>query len=172
MQTHQFAVSAKEGADNYLNYLEETGRGHEEIKVNRIEREDTVYLLYLSKNPFSTETVHIVIGTQEYTQKEIEVIEQDRDKRIIYVKPSKELPDPFYQRYVRDVRVVSDLKFLVQRIHDWYKDNDTYLAFHNHYSQAIPEHIYQQDMSAGQLTAVKDIFTYPKSYDYFLLGTL
>ena len=112
MQTHQFAVSAKEGADNYLNYLEETGRGHEEIKVNRIEREDTVYLLYLSKNPFSTETVHIVIGTQEYTQKEIEVIEQDRDKRIIYVKPSKELPDPFYQRYVRDVRVVSDLKFL------------------------------------------------------------
>lgn len=108
MQTHQFAVSAKEGADNYLNYLEETGRGHEEIKVDRIEREDTVYLLYLSKNPFSTETVHIVIGTQEYTQKEIEVIEQDRDKRIIYVKPSKELPDPFYQRYVRDIRVVSD----------------------------------------------------------------
>lgn len=51
MQTHQFAVSAKEGADNYLNYLEETGRGHEEIKVDRIEREDTVYLLYLSKNP-------------------------------------------------------------------------------------------------------------------------
>lgn len=171
MQTHQFAVSAKEGADNYLNYLEETGRGHEEIKVNRIEREDTVYLLYLSKNPFSTETVHIVIGTQEYTQKEIEVIEQDRDKRIIYVKPSKELPDPFYQRYVRDVRVVSDLKFLVQRIHDWYKDNDTYLAFHNHYSQAIPEHIYQQDMSAGQLTAVKDIFTYPKSYVWGAPGT-
>ena len=171
MQTHQFAVSAKEGADNYLNYLEETGRGHEEIKVDRIEREDTVYLLYLSKNPFSTETVHIVIGTQEYTQKEIEVIEQDRDKRIIYVKPSKELPDPFYQRYVRDIRVVSDLKFLVQRIHDWYKANDTYLAFHNHYSQAIPEHIYQQDMSAGQLTAVKDIFTYPKSYVWGAPGT-
>ena len=80
MQTHQFAVSAKEGADNYLNYLEETGRGHEEIKVDRIEREDTVYLLYLSKNPFSTETVHIVIGTQEYTQKEIEVIEQDTER--------------------------------------------------------------------------------------------
>lgn len=70
MQTHQFAVSAKEGADNYLNYLEETGRGHEEIKVNRIEREDTVYLLYLSKNPFSTETVHIVIGTRIHPKRD------------------------------------------------------------------------------------------------------
>ena len=66
MQTHQFAVSAKEGADNYLNYLEETGRGHEEIKVDRIEREDTVYLLYLSKNPFSTETEKRSSSTFEY----------------------------------------------------------------------------------------------------------
>lgn len=55
MNTDQFSALAIDGAHNYYNYLEAKGRGREEINVDRIQKEDALYLLRLSKNPFSTD---------------------------------------------------------------------------------------------------------------------
>jgi hypothetical protein len=71
----------------------------------------------LSKNPFLTDAVLIVIGEREYSQRELEIIEQDRDRGILYVRVSKEIADPFIGRRAQDVRVVSDLKFLSRAKH-------------------------------------------------------
>ena len=171
MNITQFTAAAMEGAKNYYGFLEKTGRGREEIRVDCIETEDALYLLHLSKNPFSADAILIVIGEREYNQKKLEIVEQDRDRRVLYVRVSKEITDPFVGIRPQDVRVVSDLKFLIQRIHNWYAENGDFLRFPCKIPELCPKRMVQQDLSKGQNEAVKDIFSHPQSYVWGAPGT-
>lgn len=171
MNITQVIAAAIEGAKNYYDYLDNSGRGREEIRVSQIETEDALYLLHLSKNPFSTDAIQIVIGQREYNQKSLEIVEQDRDRRVLYVRVSKEITDPFVGTLPQDLRVVSDLKFLIQRVRDWYAENGDYLRLPCDAPALYPKQVVQQDLSKGQIEAVKDVFSHPQSYVWGAPGT-
>lgn len=171
MNIAQFTAAAIKGSKNYYNFLNDSGRGREEIRVDRIDTEDALYLLHLSKNPFSTDAVQIVIGEREYNQKKLEIVEQDRDQRVLYVRVSKEITDPFVGIRSQDVRVVSDLKFLIQRVCDWYMENGDYLRFPCEAPALRLKRMVQQDLSKGQNEAVKNVFLHPQSYVWGAPGT-
>lgn len=171
MDTARFAAVAIEGSKNYYDFLARQGRGQEEIRVDRIEREDALYLLHLSKNPFSTDAILIMIGAREYSQRELEPVEHDRDRHVLYVRVSGEIADPFIGRSAQDVLVISDLKFLIQRVCEWYAGNKSSLRFPAPAPRLRIDNWMQNDLSPGQRNAVNDVFAHSQSYIWGAPGT-
>lgn len=171
MNTDQFSALAIDGAHNYYNYLEAKGRGREEINVDRIQKEDALYLLRLSKNPFSTDAIVIKIKNREFSQRELEIVEHDRDNRVLYIRAAKEITDPFTDVNPQDVCVISDLKFLIERVRVWYENNGDYLHFPCPVPNLPEVEMIQSDLSSGQIQAVRDVFSYPQTYVWGAPGT-
>ena len=168
---HMIELFASVGARNYYRYLEQSGKGREIITVNRIERVDRAYHIFLSKNPFSTDAVTFLIEGTEYSQKQLLIYEHDRDRRVIFVRVVEGYTDPFHNLMANHIQVVADLKFLVRRVQEWYERNPDSLRFPCppplfHFKDFI-----QPDLSADQQVAVRNALTYAPSYIWGAPGT-
>lgn len=171
MNIAEFSALALTGSQSYFNYLKTKDRGYEEIPITKIAQEDALYLLRLSKNPFSTDVVRIRIGRQIFDQRTLEIVEHDRDNRVLYVRISEEIADPFMNVKEKDVMIISDLKFLIERVRDWYKNNGRYLQFPCPAPRHSLKQIIQQDVSENQNESIHDVFSYPSTYVWGAPGT-
>ena len=127
---------AIESAENYFRYLDQNNKGIQEVQVYDIismsvTSEETVYKLRLSAKLFDIEAVDFkLLSTgRRYSSGEIKIIEYDSDKNILLIKPETQLSEIFKKLQARDIKVISDLKFLVERVKKWYELKGSNIQF-------------------------------------------
>ena len=110
----------------YYDYLNKTGKGLNEVEVWAVTVEDhaqRLISLRLSKKIFDTESIlfRFLNDGKEYRTDKIEVIEYDTIKNILYVEPEAGLFEYFSKQHASNLRVIADMKFLVERVKNWFE---------------------------------------------------
>ncbi len=108
----------------YYDYLAKTGKGLHEVDVWQVEvldRVQRIVSLRLSKKIFDAETIFFQFegDEQKYNTEQVKVLEYDVDRNILYVEPNSELFQRFSRIRAAEVKVISDMKFLVDRVRNW-----------------------------------------------------
>ena len=115
-------------ASEYYDYLTETNRGVQTLGVISIEygKEHLIKLL-LGGKLLNTEALYFEILTTGTRYSDSEIITYDRDKNILIIRPTPETYPDFEHLHAWDILVGSDLRFLVQRLEEWYWENGSQL---------------------------------------------
>ncbi len=127
---------AIDSAENYFRYLDQNNKGIQEVQVYDIisvsvTNESAIYKLRLSAKLFDIEAVDFKLLTtgRRYSSGEIKIIEYDSDKNTLLIKPETQLSETFKKLQARDIKVISDLKFLVERVRKWYELKGSNIQF-------------------------------------------
>lgn len=133
MTAEEIREIAIDSCQNYYEYLQNNNKGIQEVDVFDLEYlpgRYTVIKLRLSAKLFDTEAVFFrnFRNGKDYDSTEIKIIEYDNDKNILLIKPSDKISPDFIGLQRNDLKVVSDLKFLVERVKYWYVHNGSNLS--------------------------------------------
>ena len=127
MNVMEFQNYAKDSAKTYYKYLEENGKGLSEISVRTIRHAEPYFHLTLSKRlpafavGESLKSMKFRILGKLYSGSDMNPYEYDSQSAILTLDPQKErLRNLLLSVSVEDIFVISDLKFLVKRVFDWY----------------------------------------------------
>lgn len=162
-------------SEKYLLFLKTKPEGGESlITINSIQEiSNGTCLLELSAKIFDLDRIKFRILSKDYETTQISVVEYDYDKNTIIVKPSEQLKVHFVAGNEHKIFVVSDLKFLVERVRDWYNTNGEHICLPTAHSLVIANHSYSSDktLSEEQKDAINTILTKPFSYIWGAPGT-
>ena len=127
MNVMEFQNYAKDSAKTYYKYLEENRKGLSEISVRTIRHAEPYFHLTLSKRlpafavGESLKSMKFRILGKLYSGSDMNPYEYDSQSAILTLDPQKErLRNLLLSVSVEDIFVISDLKFLVKRVFDWY----------------------------------------------------
>ncbi len=167
--------AAIHSADIYLKFLKDNNRGVSEYAVTSITEDSTerLFVLHLDGKIRSVDSVKIRIDNQEYEQAQIKPVEYDERQRILKVHPRDDFRKLFSGLSPKDIVVISDLRFLVERVRDWYKRYGDMLSLPDAVPPIpIPEFSeLNQQPSDEQAAAVKGALSEPLSYIWGAPGT-
>ncbi len=173
MEIDQIIGTAIFSAQTYYRYLERNGLGVQVVDVNELVNEGSFYKVKLSNKLFDIDQISFEIKKKMYTTHQIAPLEYDYDDNILIFQPI-----PGYQSVMRnidhdDIKVISDLKFLVKRVENWYKENGALLNFPFQKSTLAPEITIFDDRipTVEQAQAISLIFQEPFSYIWGAPGT-
>lgn len=177
-QIKQLCISS---CKSYYEYLEKSGKGLSEIEVWGIEIIDhyqRIINLRLSKKIFDAETVFFRFEGDEnkYDTTQITILEYDAEKNMLYIEPNAELFPRFVNLRPVNFRVISDMKFLVQRVNNWFDQKGDGLMMPENKSplealaKDFPSFEYLPP-EEDQLQAIKTALTKPFSYIWGAPGT-
>lgn len=166
----------------YYEYLEQNEKGIQEVDVFELEYlrgKDFVIKLRLSSKLFDTEAIFFknLQNNKKFDTTSVKVIEYDNDKNILLIKPTESVKEDFTGLRNRDIIVISDLKFLVERIKMWYELNGGEIALPtktSKYSKDFNIQFFNDSNfqpSENQKLALKNVFTTPFSYVWGAPGT-
>lgn len=166
----------------YYEYLEQNDKGVQEIDVFELEyvNKTNIINLRLSAKIFDVESIFfkILISNEKYDTSDIKIIEYDYDKNIVLIKPSEEIINIFQTIQAKDIKVISDLKFLIERVKYWYESNGSKISLpvkiskHSRDLQKILDFKDEELLpSESQKQSLKNIFTSPFSYIWGAPGT-
>lgn len=167
----------------YYEYLNQNDKGIQEVDIfelQYLQGKDTILKLRLSAKLFDTEAIFFKNSrnNKKYDTTSIKVIEYDNDKNILLIKPAENVKADFSGLRNTDVKVVSDLKFLVERVKAWYELNGSKLALPtkiSKYSKDVQNIEFFKDInfqpSENQKKSLENIFTNPFSYVWGAPGT-
>ena len=124
MTPEQIKSAAVDSSKVYYNYLSETGRGIEEVKVLAISHnKKDLFKLKLDKKLFNLDSLEFVVTGQKFPTDRIKVIVYDNDTNTLLIKPQPALQEQFKNLLADELKIISDLKFLVKRVEEWYEVN-------------------------------------------------
>jgi len=165
----------------YYDYLEKTGRGLSEIDVWGVEIVDhfqRIISLRLSKKIFDAETIFFRFegDNNKYDTTQITVLEYDVEKNMLYIEPNAELFTRFMNIRTGNLKVIADMKFLVQRVNNWFDQKGTGLQLP---TKKSPLEYLANDFpyfehptpGADQKAAIQAILTEPFTYVWGAPGT-
>lgn len=167
----------------YYEYLDQNDKGIQEVDVFELEYlqgKDIVIKLRLSAKLFDIEAIFFknLRINKKYDTANIKVIEYDNDKNILLIKPAENVKAEFSGLINTDIKVVSDLKFLVERVKAWYELNGSKIALPkkaSKYSRNFQNIEFFKDKnfqpSDNQMQSLGNIFTSPFSYVWGAPGT-
>lgn len=168
-----FQEAAIESARKYYDFLTKNGRGIISCGVTKVGCTDGFVWLFLKSKLTSPESVQIKILNKTYTQHEIKPCEYDKDCKVLKVKPQNELLQLLAETEAKDISVISDLRFLVRRVEEWYKFYGSYLAIPSSASNVdisrIP--VIDKTPSDDQQEAIRAIVSMPFTYIWGAPGT-
>jgi hypothetical protein len=170
------------GSKAYYKYLSNKRNGGvDEIQVTKIEKVDnTSYKLKITKKLFDPDTVSFRYNgnsIQTFTSEDVKIKVYDNDKKIIVVNVSPKVAPLISPLKANEWKVVVDLKFLVQRVIDWYELNGNNLKFKPGPSKnklEFDESVIMPEKgtpSDEQKNAIQTIFDYNFSYIWGAPGT-
>jgi len=181
MDSTEIRNVAIDSASKYYNYLDINDKGMQEVRVHDIlslsDRANT-YKLRLAAKLFDTDAIFFKLLTtgRRYSPAEIKILEYDADKHILIIKPEADLADAFKKITARDIQVISDLKFLIERVKKWFELNGAQVTFPVN-SSIIGETLSQIQFLPGYLPSdnqrqsLGTIFQHPFSYVWGAPGT-
>lgn len=120
MTPAQFNKLAIQSAEKYHDYLGATNRGLSEISPFRITHKNEEYQLFFHCRLPMPDSIFFRIYGFEYSQAELGICSYDDEKKFISIVPSPKYRKLFEELQPDQMVVVSDLKFLVKRVRDWY----------------------------------------------------
>lgn len=181
MTAEEIREIAMDSADNYYNYLSENDRGTQIVDVQEIEyipSKDIIIKLRLSAKLFDVEAVffQLLTNNKKYDTSTVKIIEYDNDKNILLVKIIPDLMDVFKSLRPNDIKVISDLKFLIERVKTWYELNGSKVSIpsiSSVLSNSFTKIKYLKGLtpSLNQTQALINVFSNPFSYIWGAPGT-
>ncbi|MDD4437055.1 MAG: AAA domain-containing protein [Tissierellia bacterium] len=170
-----------DSASVYYNYLEQNEKGFSEVDVYELVYLEDVELLIklrLSAKLFDLESLFFknLRNGIKYDASQVRVVEYDDDKNILLIRPANDLKDDFKELRKEDIKIISDLKFLVQRVKEWYELNGAKISIPEKVSCLNNrigsfEFISGYQPSQNQIQSLENIFTNPFSYVWGPPGT-
>jgi len=173
-----FSESAQASAKRYYDYLAAKEKGKAEVGVSRIskweEDEKVFFFLRMNKGLTYWESGKIKIKEVEYDQNQIQLIEYDEEMKLLKIFPSKpELILTLLEVTSDEVKVVSDLKFLVKRVQWWYAEHGQRLELPSERKALTMGEDSEKgnDLSQEQIKAIQTALSEPFSYIWGAPGT-
>ena len=126
METSDIKGLCINGSNQYLKYLTDNNKGRSEIgihSITAIPKSPGVFKLELANRIFELDAIifhHLPTG-KEFDTAKLKVKEYDYDRNILFIKQEGVLPFDLKSIKADDIVIISDLKFLVQRILDFFR---------------------------------------------------
>lgn len=183
MTANEIREIAIDSATAYYQYLDVNEKGVQEVdvfEITNLNDNELMLKLRISSKLFDTEAIFFknLKNGNKYSTSQVKILEYDNDKNVLLIKPTKEVESEFRGIENRDIKVISDLKFLVQRVKTWYERNGYKLVLPkiaSEYSSECDKITYfsEQELhpSVNQITSIKNIFCNPFSYIWGAPGT-
>lgn len=180
MNTEQITNLCLSGSKKYYEYLENKGNGGvEEITVHSINSKGkNTFSFKLARKLFAPETIVFRHKNREFTSDEIKVKVYDNKKKVVVVKiTSEEIIGLIQSSSPEEWVIIIDLKFLVQRVIDWYEQNGENIKFSfgaNSTGLDFDTSLFTEDLdkpSKEQQKAIDNIFKNNYSYIWGAPGT-
>ena len=173
-----FQDAAIESAQLYYDYLEKNGGGLITYRVSRIvPNENTFkhneYWLYLEQKPRNLDGLQIRIENYIYSDEQIKPLSFDRYNRRLKVSLNESSLGVFDHCQPGSVVVFSDLKFLVRRVENWYKQFGRSVTLPNG-TQLVSSadcSALKSQPSIDQVKAIEGVLSQPFSYVWGAPGT-
>lgn len=167
------------GTQVYYNYLDQNDRGLQRIGVYSITRlPKAIFQLKINGNLFDTEAIFFRLKTNDkrLNTTDIKVVSYDKIGKTLLLRPEEAYLSLFEKLNATDLEIISDLKFLVERIRIWYEKNGGKIQFPSNYSKlkgSVSQICFFEDMqpSINQRKAIQTIFDAPLSYIWGAPGT-
>lgn len=162
----EFIKNAIASSQSYYEFLVKNKRGCEEISIRKIDIEHDLVKLHLNKKLFDMDSIEFLISGKKYTAEQIKINDYDRDENILYINYPVELNINFNLLTSGDIKIISDLKFLVRRVEEWYKNYGSTISFPEHIQQIIEPTPFEENcsFSDAQANAIENIFLHPFTY--------
>jgi hypothetical protein len=164
----------------YYKWMENNKKGRSEIDVYEIKsiKDKDIYSLKLDSQLFNLDAILFEFPpyNKVYDLSQIRIHEYDYDKRVLLVKPSEECDINLSQIEAKDVRIISDLKFLIERLGKYYERKGDRIEL----PTKIPDpkfdatnfdYLVTATPSIGQKIALNTVFTHSLSYIWGAPGT-
>lgn len=171
MTPDQFNMLAIRSAERYYDFLDANNRGLSEIVPTRIEHRSEEYKLFFHRRLPMMDSIYFRIYGTDYTQEDLGSCAYDDDNKYISIIPDLKFRDLFNELRPEHIVAVSDLKFLVKRVCDWY----------TRYNVTPPDQLptpkplsladFYISPSEEQLQAVQTILQNPFSYVWGIPGS-
>jgi hypothetical protein len=164
-------------SETYYNYLDENNLGRVIVEVyakELVSTEDRIYKLRLAKKLFDLDAIVFtdLTSNKQYDTSSIKIVEYDVDRNFLIVQIPPESGFPIENLHYRDIVIVSDLKFLVQRVTDWYRKNGKSVALPSQKQTVNTEIDFFAELpNDEQKEAIRNILTSPFSYIWGAPGT-
>lgn len=167
----------------YLDYLRRNEKGTEIVNVHKVnyinDKKNSFQVeLHLSKKLFDTEAIFIQLLTnnKKYDSSHIKIVEYDSDKNILLMKPTPSVISDFKNLKATDIKIISDLTFLISRVKAWFEENGSNISIPNKPSKLKSsfskiEYLEKFQPSSNQKESLSNIFTNPFSYIWGAPGT-
>lgn len=161
----------------YYNYLDENKLGRVVVEVfgkEIVNVDENIHKLRLAKKLFDLDAIVFFDTTtnQQYDTSQIKIIEYDIDGNFLIVKVSKGSHFNIGSLHHKDILIVSDLKFLVQRVIDWFTKNGTLVELPAlNASTDMTLNFFAEQPNEEQTQAIKNIRSTPFSYVWGAPGT-
>jgi hypothetical protein len=123
-----------EASKFYYDYLEQNNKGIERINISSkklINDENDTWELHIGKKLFSLDSIKIHNRQYDeyYDLADFTIKEYDADNKLLIIKFIKKTN--FESTPVNHLKIVSDLKFLIKNVENWYADNGQKISLDN-----------------------------------------
>lgn len=170
-----------EGSITYYKYLEKEKKGRSEIRVYSIEiidKQACILKLKISGKIFEIDSIYfyLVRANEEYDSKSVRIVEYDYETNTLLIQPTEKYQALFLSIVKDDLKIISDLKFLVKRVGVWYRLNGDKIQIpvrHSSEKENLKDIQYFPDKlpTEQQKNAIQNIFSNPFSYVWGAPGT-
>lgn len=178
MKVEQIRETCIDASNVYYNHLAENNKGVYNINIRKIEKVGKDKLkLNISGRIFDEETLVFkdLSTNKEYTMDSIKIQVYDSDTNTVVIKPKTDIYSKMVNANVNDWIIVSDLKFLIERVREWYELNGKDIALPQESSSLNPptNNIFFENErpSQEQIDALNIIFKKPLTYIWGAPGT-
>ena len=177
---------AIESADLYLQYLNDNkqDKGVQKYQINQIKRsrnsnEKHIFYLELDKAPHMNDSLQIKIKDKfllDPSDKEKELIkpiECNKKRKMIVVSVVDRYLDVLIHANPSDLTIISDMKFLIERVRNWYNSYGDDISFPLPGLSTVPFNNSQcvTELSKEQKEAIYGILANPFTYIWGAPGT-
>jgi len=161
------------GTQEYLQYLVDNDLSTEKIGVISVTPLDNLMFIIKTKSRIFDECgIFFLVRGKKYTLKNIHVLKNDKRRNILIIEIEKEILCEFNKLTSDEIFIVSDLKFLVSRVGNWYDKCGNLINIpENPPSIPVPEIFEGNVPSECQKKAIELIFKKPMSYIWGAPGT-
>lgn len=155
---------------DYYRYISNTNKGLSKIKINKFEIIEDRALFYLNSKLLYTDNIFLEINGKNYKfdDKAITNSEQDDIEQTLFILITKEIKNALETQNNADCYVVSDLKFLIERLGRRYVKTEKFVYPSEISVCKAPQVDF---LSREQQSALNMIFEKPISYVWGAPGT-
>jgi hypothetical protein len=170
-------------AEAYYNFLNQNDKGIQELDVIELEyihKTDMLLKIRIAGKIVDTEALFFknLRNGKRYDTIAVKVVEYDTDKNFLLIKPGEKVKPAFESLRHSDLKVISDLKFLVVRVKSWFKMNGAKIelpSLPSKYAESVDNITFFEEKhlqpSENQKEAIKTVFTNPFTYVWGAPGT-